>query len=774
MRFFLLFLLLISSISLRSFAQEKFNLNGTITDSETGERMIGATVKIKELKGIGAVSNAYGYYSISLQEGQYTIEVTFIGYKSINLAVDLPSNQRQNFKLDPDTEQFDEVVILAKKRNENVTSTNIGVEKLNPKKLASVPVLFGEQDVIKTLTLSPGVKTIGEGNGGMFVRGGNNSQNLILLDEATVYNSSHLLGFFSVFNSDAIKDLMLYKGTAPANYGGRISSVMDIKMKEGNNQKFHINGGLGLISSRLSLEGPIVKDKGSFLITGRRTYADLFLKLSSDEEKRNNTLYFYDLNAKLNYEVNDNNLIYASVYLGRDVMEAQKTFGLDWGNVTGTLRWNHIWNSQLFSNTSLIYSTYDYIAKIKRNKDNIGYLSRINNFTLKQDFEYFHDNQHSFDFGLFFQHSNIKPGQLEVYSNNSQFTPTTVETKSYLEYGAYLSHQWKPNQNWNINSGLRLNTFHLMGGGEFYSYQNGRLAQTNLFNKSKIVQTYINIEPRFNIAYILDASNSIKFSYTRNVQNLHLVQASTSASPTDIWISSSQNVKPEIGDQISLGYFKNLKENQYKLSSEVYYKWMQNQFDIQDGGDINDSRHLEGELVFGSGRAYGLELMLKKNEGRFNGWVSYTLSKTEKKIDKINKNKWFPARQDATHDISIVGVYKLNKKWTLSSTWVYNTGNSVTFPSGKYEINGETHLYYTERNGYRIPSYHRLDLGATLELKKTKKFESSLNFSIYNAYGRKNTYSIEFEVDEDDPSRTSAIKTYLFSVIPSITYNFRF
>jgi hypothetical protein len=758
----------------KAYSQEKYTISGIISDAESGETMIGATISVKELTATGTITNAYGYYSLTLPKGEYTVVFSYLGYKSIENIIDLSEDKRLDYKLSPDSETLEAVVVMAKKKNDNITSEEIGIEKLNPQEIKKIPVLFGEQDVIKTLTLTPGVKTSSEGSGGMFVRGGNNSQNLVLLDEATVYNSNHLMGFFSTFNSDAIKDLTLYKGTAPSQYGGRISSVMDVKMNEGNNQKYHVGGSIGLISAKANIEGPIVKDKGSFLITGRRTYADMFLKLSSDESLNNNQLYFYDFNAKANYKINQNNRIFISGYMGRDYFNIQDMFGLDWGNITGTLRWNHIWNSKLFSNTSLIYSDYDYkVSIMNEGDDDFSLTSVIGNINLKQDFQYFISDKSSLAFGLYGGYNTITPGQVE-FSEESDFKPIELQEKYTFETGAYFGHDWKPSEKWNISYGVRLNAFYLLGPGDFYNYTDGIVSDTSTFKSGEIVQSYYNIEPRLNMAYVLNTANSFKLSYTRNTQNLHLLQNSNSSTPTDIWISSSNNVKPEIGDQISLGYFRNFNDNKYQFSSEVYYKWMQNQIDLKNGAELQANEFLEGELLFGDGRAYGLELMLRKKTGRLSGWLSYTLSRTEKLIDGINENNWYPAKQDATHDISVVGIYDLNDKWSLSATWVYNTGNAVTFPSGKYEIDGNVQFYYTERNGYRMPAYHRLDFGATWNIKKTDKFESSLNFSIYNAYGRKNAYSIDFEEDKNDPTRTVAIKTYLFTYIPSITYNFKF
>lgn len=768
------FLFLITFSVELAHAQSKFTISGVITDSATGETMIGATIAVKELSGVGTACNQYGFYSLTLPQDDYTLLVTFLGYTQISKQISLNSNQKIDFKLSPKANELGEVVVEAEKKNESITNSDVGVTKLEMKEIKKIPVLFGEQDILKTLTLTPGVKSLGEGNGGLYVRGGDNSQNLILLDEATVYNANHLLGFFSTFNSDAIKDVTLYKGTAPAEYGGRLSSVLDVKMNDGNNQKFHVGAGIGLISSRLNVEGPIVKDKGSFLLTGRRTYADLFLKLSSDEQLNQNELYFYDLNAKANYAINDKNRIYLSGYFGRDVIKISDRFGIDWGNATGTLRWNHLWSQKLFSNTSLIYSDYDYRVAITRETDEFSITSSIRNINLKHEFQYFLNSKHTFNFGFNSFYHTITPGQVEV-SEGSNMNPTELQNRNALENAIFISGNWKPNARWNIEYGIRLSSFNLLGAGDFYSYDNnGSVTDTLSYSNGEIVKTYVNPEPRLNIAYILNENNSLKLSYTRNTQNLHLVKNSTSTTPTDIWIASSNNVKPEICDQFSIGYFKNFNENKFQFSAETYYRIMQNQLDLKNGAEIRANDKIEGELLFGEGRAYGLELFLKKKYGKFNGWIGYTLSRTERKINGINDGNWYPARQDATHDISIVGIYDINKKWSVSATWVYNTGSAVTFPSGKYTLNGNTEFYYTERNGYRMPAYHRLDLGATRYFTKSKKRESSLNFSLYNAYGRKNAYTIDFQDDPNDPTKTQVVKTYLFTFIPSITYNIKF
>ena len=763
-------LLFLSHISV--VAQQVFSISGTISDKATGETLTGATIYPKSNPSSAVYSNAYGYYALSLAKGTHTIVVNYIGYSSLEYSVEVQENIRKNFQIQPASTQLDEVVVSAIKRNETILSDKIGVEKLEIQSIQKIPVLFGEQDILKTLTLTPGVKTMGEGSGGMYVRGGNNSHNLILLDESMVYNANHLLGFFSTFNGDAIKDVTLYKGTAGAEYGGRLASVMDVRMKDGNNQHYHVSGGIGLISSRISVEGPIIRNKGSFLLTARRTYADLFLKLSSDPLLNNNQLYFYDINAKANYQLNDNNRLFISAYAGRDVFSFFDRFSMNWGNITATVRWNHIFNNRLFSNTSFIYSDYGYKVGINLAENSFSLLSQINNVQLKHDYQYFINPHNTLSFGLQLTHHRITPGQLSTES--TLFQPFKLQEKYAFESSLYITNNWKPNYHWNVSYGVRGNIFSLLGGGDFYTYLNDGTIQTSFYDYNQFVKTYLYIEPRINIAYILNDANSFKMSYTRNTQNLHLITNSTSSVPTDIWIPSSKNIKPQISDQVSTGYFVHFLDDTYQVSSEIYYKWMQNQLDLKNGANIQANEYIENELLVGNGRAYGLEIMLKKQYGALSGWIGYTLSRTENQIEGINNGNWYPARHDATHDVSVVAIYELSKKWTLSSTWVYNTGNAVTFPSGKYQVDGETILLYTNRNASRMPHYHRMDIGATRYFKKSKRFESSLNFSVYNAYGRKNAFTIDFEQDENDPDKINAVKTYLFTFMPSITYNFKF
>ncbi|HEV9036847.1 MAG TPA: TonB-dependent receptor [Puia sp.] len=767
-------LLLLSSIGVNVSAQTHFTVSGTIRDKKTGEILIGASVSLLEIPRSGIASNAYGFYSISAPPGKYTLLVSFSGYEPDSIPVRLDQNIGLPVDLATAGGALTEVVVSAQKKNENVTRALMGVQKLTTREIRNVPVLFGEKDVLKTIQLLPGIQFAGDGNSGFYVRGGGLDQNLILLDEATVYNPSHLLGFFSTFNSDAIKDITVYKGGMPAEYGGRLSSVVDIKMNDGNNKEYHFGGGIGLISTRLNAEGPIVKDRGSFSISGRRTYADVFLKISPDSSVNQNSVYFYDLNIKANYRFDENNRVYLSGYFGRDNLSFANTFGIDYGNATGTARWNHVFNSRLFSNTSLIYSKYSYKIKINSANNDIGFTSNIRDVNLKEDLQYFVDAGNKIDFGFSVIHHAMAPGIISA-SPGSSFNPLTLQNKYSLENALYISHEWSPSDRWHLNYGLRASYFLVLGPGKFYTYDSsGNTKDSTQYNSGSIVTTYTNPEPRASLSFQINQTSSLKISYNRNSQVLHLLSNSTSSNPTDLWIPSSNNVKPEIADQESIGYFRNLRDDRYEFSVEAYYKSMQNQIDYRNGAELIANENVESQLLFGKGRAYGLELFLKKKAGKFTGWISYTLSRTELKIDGINRNNWYPAKQDRTHDVSLVGIYQASPKWTLSATWVYYTGSAVTFPNGKYQVGGMTAFYYTERNAYRMPAYHRMDVAATLQGKKKKKFESSWTFSVYNLYGRENAYSIIFQNDPDDPSKTQAVQYALFRFVPSVTYNFKF
>lgn len=753
----------------------KYTVNGTIRDLKSGETLNGASLVLIGQKGLGATSNAYGFFSLSAPNGKYQLIASFSGYKSDTFVLALDKDINLPISLGKISAQLSEVTVVSRKRIDNIAKPIMGVQKLSIDEIKNVPVLFGEKDVLKTIQLLPGIKSAGEGNSGFYVRGGSSDQNLILLDEAVVYNPSHLLGFFSTFNSDAIKDITVYKGGMPAEYGGRLSSVLDIKMNDGNNKKFGVSGGVGLIATRLNADGPIGKEeKGSYTFSGRRTYADVFLKLSPDSTLNKNTLYFYDFNGKANYKLSGKDRLFLSAYTGRDKFGFGSQFSIDYGNLTSTLRWNHVFHSRLFSNTSLIYSNYSYKIKITSGTNDILITSKIRDLNLKEDFQYFINSANRLNFGLNMVHHTIVPGTITTTSQSS-FNGIDLQKKYSLENAAYISHEWSASKKINITYGLRFSTFTAVGPGTFYSYNEDGTKKDSSYHKDwGVVKNYVYVEPRFATSYRFNDNQSVKASYTRNVQNLHLLSNATGASPTDLWIGSSNNVKPEIADQVALGYFRNFRNNLFEFSAEIYYKTLQNQIDYKNGAELRANENVESQLLFGKGRAYGLELFLKKRYGKFNGWVGYTLSKTERLVEGINNNTWYNATQDRTHEISVVGIYQASKKWTLSSTFVYYTGNAVTFPSGKYNVDGKTYFYYTERNGYRMPKYHRMDFAATLQGKKTAKYESNWSFSVYNLYGRENAFSIDFREDPGDPTKTQAVQTTLFKMIPSITYNFKF
>lgn len=762
------------AFSFCAMSQESFTISGTITSQQTGETIIGASVKVAG-RTTGTVSNEYGFYSLTLPRGNYQLEISSVGLQLKKMDVELNKNTTLHISLADIDKTMEAVTVTATSKGRSISNPQMGIERLTTKEIQKIPVLLGERDVLKTVQLLPGIKSAGDGNSGFFVRGGAADQNLILLDEAPVYNASHLLGFFSTFNSDAIKDITVYKGGMPAQYGGRLSSVLDIKMNDGNNQYYSVSGGLGLISAKLNVEGPVQKNRSSFLVTGRRTYADMFLKLSNDSNLNSNTLYFYDLNAKLNYILGDKDRLYLSGYFGKDKLGAGETFGLTWGNATGTLRWNHIYNSKLFSNTSLIFSNYDYTISIRSGANNFDIFSQIRDWNLKQEWQWYTNNRNTVRFGFNSIYHTIRPGEV-TSDETSSINEKALQKRYSWENALFATNTWKLSNRIHATYGLRVTSFSILGKGDFYNIdKDGQILDTLHYESGDLVKTYINIEPRLAISYQFNASASVKASYVRNVQNLHLISNSTSGNPTDKWVASTNIIQPEISDQLSVGYYKNLAGDRYELTVETYYKTMQNQIDYRDGADVfNSMNAIETQLLFGKGRAYGLEWTLKKKTGQFTGWLSYTLSKTERRIDGINNNEWYNARQDRTHDIAIVTSYQLNKKWNLSANWVYYTGDAVTFPAGKYRVDDQVVFYYTKRNSYRMPAYHRLDLGATCTLKQTKKTLSELSFSLYNAYGRENPYTITFRESEDHPEKTEAVQTALFKFIPSISYNFKF
>lgn len=746
-------------------AQSKYTVSGTVKQKSSGEAMIGVTITVAENPAAGVTTNDYGFYSLSLPKGNYTLRFSYVGYKQELVVIALDSNITINANLS-DENSMQEVVITAKKNNA-ITRATMGTEVLNMKEAAKIPVVFGEKDLVKTIQLLPGVKSNGEGTNGFSVRGGAADQNLILLDEAPVYNASHLLGFFSSFNSDAIKDATIIKGNSPAQYGGRLSSVLDVKMKEGNNKDYQVSGGLGLISSRLTVEGPIQKERSSFIISGRRTYADLFARLSPD--MKDVKLYFYDLNAKANWAINDKNKLYFSGYFGKDVFSVSKLFGSDWGNATATLRWNSILSSKLFSNTSFIYSNYDFNVGFKTDASEINFNSHIKDLNLKQDFTWYANNKNTVRLGFNVIHHTITPTKAEGTDIVNE-----KQSRKGLENAIYTSNSWKVNDKISIDYGLRFSFYNLLGSDTYNIYKEHQLVDSVKLGIGKIGKTYYNLEPRISASYRFNNAATVKIGYARNTQNLHLMSNSNGGSPTDAWIGNSYNIKPEVADQFSIGFSKNLNDNAFEVNTEAYYKTMQNQIDYRDGADINTVPDIESELLFGKGRAYGVEILLRKKKGKLTGWIGYTLSKTERQINGINDNQWYNAKQDRTHDLSIVGIYSLSQRWTLSGTFIYNTGNAVTFPTGKFELNNMVIYQYGSRNANRMPATHRMDISITYEKPSKKRWQSSWNFGLYNVYGRRNPFSITFKENKNNPQKIDAVQTSLFQWVPSITYNFKF
>lgn len=752
-------------------------VSGNIKDNDTGEDLIGATIYIKELKG-GTSTNVYGFYSLNLPQGSYNLVVSFLGFQDFETVLDVESDTRKNFFLSPNTQQLKEVEISAKRKDANVKDVQMSSANLGIDKIKSIPAVFGEVDIIKAVQLLPGVSTAGEGFSGFFVRGGASDQNLILLDEANVYNSSHLFGFFSVFNPDAVKDVQLYKGGIPARYGGRLASVLDVRMKEGNNKRFSTSGGIGLIASRVTVEGPIVKDKGSFLISGRRTYADAFLALSPNKSIRDNSLYFYDFNAKANYTINEKNRLFASGYFGRDVFSADGNRAkLSWGNATGTVRWNHIINSKWFSNLTLIKSDYDYSLGGSDGPDIFTWTSYINDLSGKLDVSYFQNKNSEWKFGGQITHHTFRPAEIDIKNDDQLFGFDLQEDKA-LEYGIYAERQHDITARFSMTYGLRYSLFQNLGGRNVFNYTDDFEIQDTVYVDKGVYNSQGGLEPRMGMRYSLSDEASIKASYNRTYQYVQIASNSTGSSPLDVWFPASGNVKPQIADQIAAGYFRNFKANTYEASVELYYKWMQNSVDFKNQAQLLLNEALEGELRIGTSEAYGAEFLIRKNEGRFNGFIAYTLSKVTKTID-IDETQpgkeTFAAPYDKRHDLAVIANYQVNKRTSLGASFVYATGAAVTLPNGKFYYKGSLVPTYTSRNAGRMEAYHRFDISCTVQNKKNdeRKFQGEWVFSVYNLYSRHNPFSYIFNSDEVT-GEPVVKKLYLFPILPSITYNFKF
>jgi hypothetical protein len=785
-------LIVVLLFTIVSFSQEKFTFSGTVSDLKNNETLIGATIYVPETKAT-TKTNEYGYYSITLPKGNYTVLISYIGFQTFTKKIELSENLKINHNLSENSEVLQEVIIKEQNKKSNTRSPEMSLNKLSISSIKKMPVVLGEVDVIKSLLQLPGVTNAGEGASGFNVRGGGADQNLILLDEATIFNSSHVFGFFSVFNPDAIKDLKLYKGGIPANYGGRISSVLDIYQKDGSSKGFHMNGGIGLIASRLLIEGPLKKDKGSFLIGGRSSYAHLFLKLSEDQ--KNNSAYFYDLNAKLSYKLNPNNNLYLSGYFGRDVFSLNKSFTNIYGNSTLNLRWNHLYSDKLFSNLSLIYSDYYYGLDL----DFVGFKwdSGIRNYNIKYDFKNYITDKLKLNYGVNAIYYDFNPGTIKPTDLNSGINFDQLDKKYAFEPSLYINAEHEISKKITINLGLRYSLFYRLGESHVNLYENNNPLTFNtdlqiyekatpigsqFYDKNEVIQSYNNLEPRFSISYQLNDNQSIKGSYNRMTQYLQLISNTSSPTPLDVWMPSDNYIKPQLADQVALGYFKNFQDDTYSLEVETYYKKVKNRLDYIDGTNLIANKAIEQVILNGQLRSYGLEVLFRKNEGKFNGWISYTLSKSEQQTpgrtpdeSGINNGNWYNSVYDKTHNIAITSTYNLNKKWSFAANFALQTGQPVTNPNGQYHYLGITVPSYGLRNENRLPSYHHLDISATLtpDKNKNRNWKGEWVFSIYNLYNRKNAASINFRKNADT-NNNEAVKVSIFGIVPAVSYNFKF
>ncbi len=782
--FLFVFLFVLSSHT--SLAQNKYTISGYIKDSLNGETLIGATIAVQgKTKGIS--SNLYGFYSITLDEGQYILICTFIGYRIKAVSIDLSADTKINFDVLPRSYLAEEVVVSTKKRDANVKNAQMGKFTLPIEQIKSIPAFLGEVDLLKTIQFLPGVRNAGEGSAGIYVRGGGPDQNLILLDDAPVYNTGHLFGFFSIFNADAIKNVTLIKGGMPAQYGGRLSSVLDVSMKEGNNQKLQVDAGIGVIASRLSIQGPLKKNKSSFIVSGRRTYIDAIAKpfIKSGSQFKGSGYYFYDLNAKVNYIFSDKDRLYLSGYFGRDVFDyvngkQSLKFNIPWGNSTGTLRWNHVFNNKLFGNTTAVYNDYNFTFNAVQNDFELKLASGIRDLSLKQDFDLYPYTGHKLKFGGIYTYHKFTPSVISGKQDSTVFKPNNAQIKYAHEAAVYLQDDWEINEKIKIHAGLRYSFFQQTGPYKIYQTDdNGNRTDSTVFGRGKAVKNYGGLEPRFTFRYALDDETSIKGSVTRNLQYIHLVSNAGTTLPTDIWVPSTYKVKPQISWLYAAGLFKNFKDNMYETSVELYYKQMQNQIEYKEGYIPSSLDDTENSFAFGKGWSYGAEFFVNKTKGRLTGWIGYTLSWTWRKFPTLNFGEKYPAKYDRRNDMSVVAIYELNKKWKLSASFVFGTGNSATLPQRFYIVGGILTQEYSRINEYRLPSYHRLDFAAILTPKKNikRKWKSEWVFSVYNAYNRKNPYFIYFDQTGSPFNGTLEIQAKqvsLFPVIPSITWNVKF
>jgi hypothetical protein len=776
--------------TLFSFSQEKFTLNGTISDSKNKETLIGVNLYIVEAKA-SLTTNEYGFYSVTLPKGEYTVLVTYVGYQELEEKINLFQNVKNNFLLSESSQQLQEVIITDNKKRAEIRKPEMSVNKLSIQTVKQMPVVMGEVDILKSILTLPGVTNAGEGQSGFNVRGGSADQNLILLDEATIYNSSHLFGFFSVFNADAIKDLKLYKGGIPSRFGGRLSSVLDIYQKEGNKNGFHMNGGIGLISSRLLAEGPMAKGKGSFVIAGRGSYAHLFLKLADNP----NTAYFYDLNTKLSYQLNEKNNLFLSGYFGRDVFSINKDFVNTYGNSFVNLRWNHLYSDKLFSNFSMIYS--DYYYGLKLNFVGFKWDSGIQNYNIKYDFKHYLTDKVKLSYGVNAQYYDFNPGKITPLDGNSSINEKQLDKKYAFEPALYFDVEQKITPKFSVNYGLRYSMFYRLGqqainiyennqaviwNNDFKIYEKGTPTDTRYYGRNAVIANFDNLEPRAAMSYSFNDDQSVKLSYNRMSQYLHLITNTQSPTPLDVWSPSDKFLKPQILDQVAIGYFQNFTDDKYSVEVEAFYKKIKNRVDYIDGANLIANEAIEQVVLNGKARSYGLEVLFRKNTGKFTGWASYTLSRSEQQTpgrtaqeSGINNGKWYKAGFDKTHNLSITSTYEFSKKWKFGSIFTLQSGQPVTYPNGKYEYQGVEIPSYGLRNENNLPLYHHLDVSATYTPKPNKKkgWQSEWVFSIYNLYSRQNAASISFRQNEDT-AQNEAVKLSIFGIVPSVSYNFKF
>jgi len=777
-------------ITVLSVNAQKFTISGHVKDSASGESLIGATVYLKETMK-GTTTNTYGFYSITADAGNYTLVGSFVGFNDYRKSVNLNRNLTIDIELGAKVFTTNEVVITGERADENLQNTDMGTFDMPVEKIKSIPVLFGEVDVLKTITLTPGVQSGGEGNNAFYVRGGGPDQNLVLLDEAVVYNASHLFGFFSVFNADALQHVELTKSGMPANYGGRLASVLDISMKDGNLKKYQIDGGLGLISSRLTIQGPIKKDTSSFIISGRRTYADLVMKpfIRKTSDFKHTGYYFFDLNAKINYKISDKDRVFASAYFGRDLFnmnieDDDLKMKMFWGNGTATARWNHLYNPKLFSNASFIFSDYRFEFGTTMDMYDISLLSGVNDYNGRLDFTYIPASSHLLKFGIDYIYHVFTPNNASARSGDVDLVVGEAVKLYSHEAAAYMNDEFSLGKRLKFNVGLRGSFFAHMGPFDRYIKDSvtNLVIDTISYPKGTVVKPYWNVEPRASARFTINAKSSLKASFTQNYQYIHLASPTTVSMPTDIWFPSTEIVKPQFGTQYSLGYYRNFKDNAIETSVEVYYKEMKNQIEYAEGALIEDNvnNNTDNNFVFGTGESYGIEFFVNKTLGRTTGWIGYTLAKTTRHFDEINNGEIFPAKYDRRHDVSIVITHQLNERLTISGVWVYATGNCATMPVSRYIIGGNIVSEYGPRNGFRMPAYHRADLSLTWypkSKKKTRRIEESWNFSIYNLYNRRNPYFIYFDVEGDILSGSATVtakQVSIFSILPSVTWNFKF